>query len=215
MIMHSVLTETVDNTNIYMTPPNVEKSKNEYKQIFMVLETINSNRRYYPKEQFYNNQKQLMEQIKEGKLLGELDHPETEDPNRMQYIKLSNVSHKITDLIVQGNTVYGKFVPLNTPMGVILQELLDSKVKVGISLRALGDITERSINGELVYYVVPNSFEIITFDAVSTPGFDKQYVITESLKYLEKLNNRNKLNSFEEKVLTIYLEKLKKHSKKK
>jgi hypothetical protein len=40
-------------------------------------------------------------------------------------------------------------------------------------LRALGDVEEKYINGKSVIYVIPDTFDIITFDAVSIPGFDK------------------------------------------
>ena len=186
----------------------------QYKQIFMMLETINSNNRYYPKECFTRNYPKLQKEIEQKRLMGELDHPETNDPNRMQYIKLTEVSHLITSLELKDKTVYGTFVPLNTPNGVILQELLNSKVSVGISLRALGDVEEKYINGKSVIYIVPNTFDIITFDAVSIPGFDKQYVITESINYLKRLESRGKLNSFEEYVLVKYIEKLKRSKQK-
>jgi len=77
----------------------------------------------------------------------------------------------ITNLELQGKTVYGEFQILNTPNGVILKSLLDHKVQLGVSLRGLGDTQTKIIEGKQVEYVIPDTFEIVCWDVVHTPGF--------------------------------------------
>lgn len=63
--------------------------------------------------------------ITERHMLGELGHPQDlEDINRMSTIDLSNTSHLITSLTMNGNYVEGSFETLDTPSGNILAALL-------------------------------------------------------------------------------------------
>lgn len=175
----------------------------------MLLDTVNDNNRYYPKESFYNNYDKLKKMIQENRLLGELEHPMTDDVNRIYTINLKEVQIIVTKLEPEGKTVYGEFKILNTPNGVILRNLLESGVKVGVSLRGLGETKEKTIEGKTVEYVIPETFEIICWDVVHTPGFSDQKVITEQVQKLKRLESKQKLNSFEEYILVKFIQKLK------
>lgn len=50
-------------------------------------------------------------------------------------MKLSEVSHLITSLRLEGAKVYGEFETLNTPNGVILRSLIEHGISLGVSLR--------------------------------------------------------------------------------
>jgi len=87
--------------------------------------------------------------------MGELDHP-----NNLT-INLANVSHVITELSMNGNNVMGKAKLLETPMGKIAKELINSGVALGVSSRGAGNVTE---SGDV------NGFNFLTVDIVATPS---------------------------------------------
>lgn len=188
---------------------DISKKDNKYRQVFMLLDTVNDNLRYYPKEQYTNNYPQLKQKIEERRLLGELEHPFTDDVNRIYTINLKEVQIMITNLELQGKTVYGEFQILNTPNGVILKSLLDHKVQLGVSLRGLGDTQTKIIEGKQVEYVIPDTFEIVCWDVVHTPGFSDQKILMESVKHLKRMENKGKLTNFEEYILTEFVKRIK------
>ena len=103
--------------------------------IFASAEQKNRNGRIYPKgvmESAVN--KYIDEQVSKGRAVGELNHPE--GPT----INLDKVSHKISNLEWKGNDVVGKATILATPMGKIVEGLLDGGVRVGVSTRGMGSL---------------------------------------------------------------------------
>tara|TARA_R100000008_G_scaffold77259_1_gene57586 strand:+ start:172 stop:780 length:609 start_codon:yes stop_codon:yes gene_type:complete len=120
---------------------------------------VNGNQRMYPPDVLMrevNNYKKL---VKENRALGELDHPDD------SVINLKNASHMVTDIWMDKNTVMGKVKVLNTPSGQILQSLVQSGVKLGISSRALGSVQESQGTT-----VVQEDLQLICFDFVSEPS---------------------------------------------
>ena len=83
-------------------------------------------------------EKYVTEQVKTGRAVGELNHPEGPTVN------LDKVSHKITDLHWQGNDVVGKASILKTPMGQIVEGLLEGGVKLGVSSRGMGSLVQKN-----------------------------------------------------------------------
>lgn len=143
--------------------------------IFQECDTVNQNRRMYPKQQVLKQINDVKEKIRNRQLMGELDHPmEQTDINRMQDVRLGNVSHLITKLQLNGNKVIGNFETLPTPNGIILKNLILNEVTLGISLRQLGTQEENVINGEKIDVIIPEDFELITYDVVSEPSFKNQ-----------------------------------------
>ena len=105
--------------------------------IFASAEQKNRNGRIYP----YNVMdkaitKYILEQVDKGRAVGELNHPE--GPT----INLDKVSHKIDSLKWEGNDVVGKATILATPMGKIVEGLLDGGVRVGVSTRGMGSLQQ-------------------------------------------------------------------------
>jgi hypothetical protein len=95
----------------------VEKKENGEKffaieGIFAMAEGKNRNGRVYPKQVMESAvDKYVIEQVKTGRAVGELNH--SDGPT----VNLDKVSHLITDLRMEGNNVMGKARILNTPMG--------------------------------------------------------------------------------------------------
>ena len=121
----------------------------------------NGNGRVYPRpilEREVENYKKL---VRERRAVGELDHPDD------SVINLKNASHIVTDIWWDGNDVKGKVEVLDTPSGLILKSLCQSNVKLGISSRGLGSVTNAEGNGTTM---VQEDFQLICFDFVSEPS---------------------------------------------
>ena len=70
----------------------------------------------------------------------------------------------------------GKVKVLDTPSGRILKDLVSSGVKLGISSRGLGSVSE-SLSGETV---VEDDFQLICFDFVSEPSTPNAFMLKEA-----------------------------------
>lgn len=125
------------------------------KGIFIQGGVKNRNQRVYPIHEIQRAVNALNEMIKEGPVLGELDHPEELN------INLDRVSHMITEMYMDGNNGIGKLKILNTPMGNIAKVLIQDGVKLGVSSRGSGNVNNM---GNVT------DFEIVTVDLVATPS---------------------------------------------
>jgi hypothetical protein len=121
----------------------------------------NQNRRVYSSLEIGRAVKTLNEQIAGGySVLGEVDHPED------LRINLDRVSHMITKMWMDGPNGYGKLKILPTPMGQLIQTMLESGVKLGVSSRGSGEVDgDGNVQG----------FEIITVDIVAQPSAPGAY----------------------------------------
>lgn len=119
----------------------------------------NQNGRMYPRDILQREAEKYITLVNERRAMGELDHPDS------SVVNLSNVSHLITELGWNGDDLFGIIEVLPTPSGKILEALLKSNVKVGISSRGLGSV-EESANGS----EVQNDYELVSFDMVSNPS---------------------------------------------
>jgi len=123
-----------------------------------------------------------------GRLLGELDHPE----GRFD-IQMKEASHMITDLWYDEAThcVMGRLEVLDTPNGKTLKSLIDAGFPLYVSSRAAGDVNEKTKEVEIA--------QIFTYDVVCTPGFKEARLerVNESLlssnavKYLNEARSLN------------------------
>lgn len=112
---------------------------------------------------------------------------------------------KVVDVWWEGNDVMGKVQVLKGhPSGDKVISLLNNKVKVGISSRALGTTTKAGMYEAYKQYgendVVNEDLNLITWDIVSNPSTHGAFLVTERMinewntKYL---NNSVKNNSYE------------------
>ena len=145
--------------------------------IFMQSEIKNRNGRVYPLSEISTAVKNASDRIKETNgIFGELDHPQS------LTINLDRISHVITELWMNGNNACGKAKLLNTPMGLIAKELVKSGVKLGVSSRGAGAVTESGgVNG----------FQFVTVDIVAQPSAPGAYpgTIYESLEQYKNGHN--------------------------
>ena len=109
--------------------------------------------------------KYIAEQVKTGRAVGELNHPEGPTVN------LDKVSHKINSLHFQGNDVVGKASILKTPMGKIVEGLLDGGVKLGVSSRGMGSLVSKK-----GAQYVGDDFMLSTIDIVQDPSAPSAFV---------------------------------------
>ena len=134
--------------------------------VFMQSNKKNRNGRIYEKASLEKAvDKYVTEQVKTGRAVGELNHPEGPTVN------LDKVSHKITDLHWQGNDVVGKASILKTPMGKIVEGLLEGGVKLGVSSRGMGSLVQK--NGASY---VGDDFMLATVDIVQDPSAPSAFV---------------------------------------
>ena len=144
--------------------------------VFGTAEEPNRNNRVYSKpvmEKAVN--KYVKEQVKTGRAVGELNHPD--GPT----INLDKVSHRITDLRMEGNNVMDKEFILDTTNGQIVKGLLDGGVRLGVSTRGMGSLEKR--NG--INYV-KEDFMLSTVDIVQDPSASKAFVngIMEGVEFI-------------------------------
>ena len=123
----------------------------------------NANQRVYPVTEISRAVNTLNDQIQGGySVLGEVDHPEGLN------INLDRVSHMITEMWMDGPNGYGKLKVIPTPMGQLIQTMIQNGVKLGVSSRGSGNVKEDG-SGEV------SEFEIITVDAVAQPSAPGAY----------------------------------------
>jgi len=137
-------------------------TKNVYmKGIFIQGDLRNHNGRVYPVNEIHKAVENIRQAIKEDSgVLGECDHPQ-----ELQ-IHLDRVSHKITDMWMDGANGFGKLQILPTPCGNIVRTLLDCGVKLGVSSRGSGNVDD---SGKV------SEFDMLTVDIVAKPSAPNAY----------------------------------------
>jgi hypothetical protein len=144
--------------------------------VFMQADKKNRNGRIYGKAILENAvNKYVKEQVKTGRAVGELNHPE--GPT----INLDKVSHKITELKFEGSDVIGKASILDTPMGKIVEGLLEGGVKLGVSSRGMGTLVNKQGTSH-----VGKDFMLSTVDIVQDPSAPGAFVngIMEGVEWI-------------------------------
>ena len=145
----------------------VVESSNEGKDLYMKGICIqgnvkNANQRVYPTFEISKAVQKISDTIAGGQsVLGEVDHPED------LKINLDRVSHMLTNMYMDGNNGYGKLKILPTPMGKLVETMLQSGVKLGVSSRGSGNVDETTGN--------VSDFDIITVDVVAQPSAPNAY----------------------------------------
>ena len=156
---------TFDRAN--MVVESVKESDGELKTLYMKGIFIqggvkNANERVYPVSEIESAVGTLNEQIKDGySVLGEVDHPDD------LKINLDRVSHMIVNMWMDGPNGFGKLKILPTPMGQLVQTMLESGVKLGVSSRGSGNVNDG--DGRV------SDFEIVTVDIVAQPSAPNAY----------------------------------------
>lgn len=132
------------------------------KGIFIEGGVRNLNERIYPVSEITKAVSAINEQLKNGySVLGEVDHPDD------LKINLDRVSHMIQQMWMDGPCGHGKLKILPTPMGQLVQAMLRSGVKLGVSSRGSGNVDDAT--GHV------SDFEIVTVDIVAQPSAPHAY----------------------------------------
>ena len=144
--------------------------------IFAQADGKNRNGRIYPLQILTGAVNEYVEQqVDQGRAVGELNHPD--GPT----INLDKVSHRITELKMVGNNVMGKARILSTPMGKIVEGLLEGGVQLGVSTRGMGSLEQRN---DAMY--VKDDFKLNTIDIVQDPSAPNAFVngIMEGVEWI-------------------------------
>ena len=205
-----LITEQIEDVKVITEGKGADK-KLYIEGVFLQSEIVNRNGRKYPFETLNREVERYNEEyVKNKRALGELGHPD--GPT----INLDRVSHRITELRVEGKNFYGKAQILDTPMGKIAKSLLDEGVQLGVSSRGMGSI-DKTENVS----VVRDDFMLTTAaDIVADPSAPDAFVNgimegkewvwsngilkeTEVAKYKGQLDTASRRN-LEEKTLQIF-----------
>ena len=162
-----LITEYVEQELEVIAEAKKDGSKNYFIEgVFMQSNQKNKNGRVYEKKTLEKAiEKYVNEQVKTGRAVGVLNHPEGPTVN------LDKVSHKINELRWQGSDVVGKASILKTPMGQIVEGLLEGGVKLGVSSRGMGSLVQK--NGA---QYVGDDFMLSTVDIVQDPSAPSAFV---------------------------------------
>lgn len=126
---------------------------------FLMAEQKNQNGRIYRLDEMIREVERYSDDmIKSRRAIGEMNHPQSTEVNPV------NACHLVTELKQSGNYFMGKSQVLNTPMGLLLKSLIQDNVKMGISSRALGNITESGGAKNV------SNFHLICLDVVHQPS---------------------------------------------
>jgi hypothetical protein len=120
----------------------------------------NGNGRVYPHKVLMREVENYKKLVKEKRALGELDHPDD------SVINLKNASHMV----------------LNTDAGKTLRALVEDGVKLGISSRGMGSVSEGA--GKVI---VQEDFQLICFDFVSEPSTPNAFMMREAKEFNNKV----------------------------
>jgi len=161
-----LITESMEDIQILEEESNGKKILH-IEGVFLQGDIKNRNGRVYPFGVLEREVGRYNEQyITVGRALGELGHPDGPTVN------LDRVSHKIVSLKAEGSNFVGKAQILNTPMGDIAKNLLESGVKLGVSSRGMGSIEEK--NG--ANYVRDDFMLATAADIVADPSAPDAFV---------------------------------------
>ena len=161
-----LITEVNEDINLVCEEDASGKKGFRIEGIFMQAEKVNRNGRRYPRNTLMNETTRYNEKyVKKNRALGELGHPEGPTVN------LERVSHLITDLDFDGDNIIGKAKILETPYGMIVQNLIEGGAKVGVSSRGMGSIKSKDGINE-----VQKDFMLSAVDIVADPSAPDAFV---------------------------------------
>ena len=152
----------------YITEEKESGDKNyKIRGVFMQADVKNRNGRVYPMEVLEKEVGKYNKNfIQQNRAFGELGHPDGPTVN------LERVSHMITSLKPDGKNFIGEAKIMDTPMGKIVQNLMDEGAKLGVSSRGMGSLKQRGGAN-----VVSDDFYLATAaDIVADPSAPNAFV---------------------------------------
>ena len=146
---------------------------------FLMASTRNKNGRIYRLDEMKKEvDRYLLEMVKTNRALGELNHPASVEINP------ERACHMVTELFQKDNIFYGKSKILSNPMGQLVRSLISDGVRLGVSSRALGKLTEKGENKDFT------DFRLLCCDIVHDPSVEMAFVdgIFEAKEWVLKCN---------------------------
>ncbi len=129
---------------------------------YISVNTPNRNNRIYSKsmmEPIVENY--IQEKVSKGSAFGEFGHPNGPKINE------ERLSHRITSLKWDGNSVIGKAVVLDeSNLGKIMKNIIETGGRLGMSTRGMGSVVTNSTGLQ----EVQKDFKLVTVDAVTDPS---------------------------------------------
>ena len=169
--------------------------------VFQKAGIKNANGRVYPREVLERQVEAYQQKIAERRALGECNHPVEST------IDLGRISHNITELHWEGNTVVGE-MELNLTHGFVkhgicsslgdtVANLLLNGYKIGVSSRGVGSVEQK-----LGVYTVGDDFELICWDVVSDPSTPNAWIgdPQELQQYIESNESHKTKVGLNEKI---------------
>ena len=162
-----LITEEVTDVK-FITEGKGTQKKMYIEGVFLQGDICNRNKRMYPMETLSREVSRYNKTfVKEGRALGELGHPDGPTVN------LDRVSHKIVSLTQEGKNYIGKAQLLETPMGKIAKSLISEGVKLGVSSRGVGSLSQTNEG----HKIVGEDFQLATAaDIVADPSAPDAFV---------------------------------------
>jgi hypothetical protein len=193
----------------YLTEETSLGKKTFIEGVFATANEINKNRRIYPMRILESEISRYREEsINNGTAVGELSHPAVNSTG----INPDRIAISIKSIKQIGNHFIGKAMVVDTPVGRILEGLMSSGIKLGISTRGTG--TTRPI-GENVNEVEPG-YHICSFDVVCAPSTDSYVTsMTEQLseERIHEVIPGSVEHTIKNKVLNEQINYIRSHSK--
>jgi hypothetical protein len=189
--------KTEQNSYILESTNYLDHSKPfEFYAVLQKYNTPNRNGRVYPERILKREADNYRKMIDKGTSLSELNHPES------SLIDLDRVSHLITEVWWEGNTLMGKLKLLTSPgfhergivstKGDMAANYLRQGVTLGISSRGVGSLKKVGEQNE-----VQDDFELICFDLVSSPSTPGAYLFLnkdDKFKFEENLEEEKQMS---------------------
>ena len=133
----------------------------------MQAEIKNRNGRVYPMEGLEKEVQRYNEEfIEQNRAYGELGHPDGPTVN------LDKVSHMVTSLQPDGKNFIGEAKVMSTPMGKIVQSIMEDGGKLAVSSRGMGSLSKK--NG--ANYVNDDFYLATAADIVADPSAPNAFV---------------------------------------
>ena len=163
-----LIREEIEEVKVFIAEGKNGKKSLYIEGVFLQGDIKNRNGRMYPMETLRREVGRYNEKfVNSGRALGELGHPDGPTVN------LDRVSHKIVSLRESGSNYIGKAKILSTPMGKIAESLLSEGVKLGVSSRGIGSLSQ---NKEGVNIVSDDFMLATAADIVADPSAPDAFV---------------------------------------
>ena len=162
-----LFSEAVEEVEYITEAADSGKKNYKIKGVFLQADIKNRNGRIYPMEVLEKEvAKYNRNFIREKRAFGELGHPDGPTVN------LERVSHITTSLVPDGKNFLGEAKIMDTPMGKIVQNLMDEVCKLGVSSRGMGSLQQKGGTN----YVKDDFYLATAADIVADPSAPNAFV---------------------------------------